>query len=234
MKRPSLPSAPRPDDEPAIGANSAPARASASTRPARPAKSSARNSVSNSASESVPSSSSRAVADDAAQQRARQLSETLAEQRRRSAWLNGFRFSAFSLILAVVLVVGVLSLIPRIQEFAAQRQQINALNADIAQIRADTAAKDAERQQWNDPTFIETQAREQLSYVNPGDVSYTVINDLPAQAAGGSTAAQARTTVQQTQSQWLVNLLGSVWSAGAATTGSSTPAPTAPSSPSAQ
>lgn len=128
-----------------------------------------------------------------------------------------------------MLVVGVLSLIPRIQEFAAQRQQINALNADIAQIRADTAAKDAERQQWNDPTFIETQAREQLSYVNPGDVSYTVINDLPAQAAGGSTAAQARTTVQQTQSQWLVNLLGSVWSAGAATTGSSTPAPTAPS-----
>lgn len=151
---------------------------------------------------------------DTIQSKAQQLAQKLADERRHAAWLNGFRFSAFSLVMAGVLVVGVLSLIPRIQELVTQRQQIAALEADIAATKADITAKEAERQQWNDETFIETQARERLYFVQPGDVSYLVINDLTAAQLTQPAAATATTTVEQTQGSWLGTLLGSVWSAG--------------------
>ncbi|MFM6974525.1 MAG: FtsB family cell division protein [Agromyces sp.] len=161
---------------------------------------------------------SRPVVDSTAlKSRARQLASTLEDERRHAAWLNGFRFSAFSLIMAGVLIVGVLSLVPRIQELVIQRQQIDALQSDISSMQADITAKQSERLQWNDKTYIETQARERLYFVRPGDVSYLVINDLTPADLTLEHTAMATDTVQRTQSQWLGTLLGSVWSAGNAT-----------------
>lgn len=154
------------------------------------------------------------------------MAQKLADERRRSAWLSGFRFSAFSLVMAGILVVGVLSLIPRVQELVTQRQQIDALQASISQTEADTTAKQAQREQWNDQTFVETQAREQLYFVEPGDVSYLVINDLKPGQLTQATQSAATSSVQQTQTQWLGTLVNSVWAAGNAqvTAPSSTPA----------
>lgn len=161
------------------------------------------------------------------QSKAQAFAHKLADERRHAAWLNGFRFSAFSLIMAGVLVVGVLSLIPRIQELVSQRQQIQALQADISATKADISAKEAERAQWNDESFIETQARERLYFVQPGDVSYLVINDLTPAQLTAQNAQAATTEVVQAQDSWLGSLLGSVWSAGAATVlPTSTPEPT--------
>lgn len=151
---------------------------------------------------------------ESVQSKAQQLAEKLADERRHAAWLNGFRFSAFSLVMAGVLAIGVLSLIPRIQELVTQRQQIDALNADIAATKADIAAKEAERAQWNDPTFVATQARERLYFVQPGDVSYLVINDLGPGALTAPSETAASAGVHQTESHWLGALVGSVWSAG--------------------
>lgn len=133
--------------------------------------------------------------------------------------------------MAGVLSVGILSMIPRIQEIVTQRQQIDALNAEIAAAKADIAAKENERQQWNDRAFIETQARERLYYVEPGDISFLVINDLSPGQLTQQTAATATDAVQQTESHWLGSLLGSVWAAGnppgpAPTTAPATPEPT--------
>lgn len=162
------------------------------------------------------------------QSKAQQLAAKLADERRHAAWLSGFRFSAFSLIMAGVLSVGILSMIPRIQEIVTQRQQIDALNAEIAAAKADIAAKENERQQWNDRAFIETQARERLYYVEPGDISFLVINDLSPGQLTQQTAATATDAVQQTESHWLGNLLGSVWAAGNAPGPAPTSAPTTP------
>lgn len=164
------------------------------------------------------------------QSKAKALATQLAEQRRRSAWLSGFRFSAFSLIMAGVLTVGVLSLIPRVQELVTQRQQIAALQADIEATKASIAAKEAERKQWNDPNYIATQAREKLYFVKPGDVSYLVINDLTPGQLTQQTGEQATGTLEHTRSQWLGTLLSSVWGAGAAPVTPPTPTPT-PSAP---
>lgn len=207
MKRPSAPNA-------------------ASAQPGRGPGKAARPAQSAKPQTSEPGSSRSPIDTDALQTKAKQFAQKLADERRHAAWLSGFRFSTFSLIMAGVLIVGVLSLIPRVQELATQRQQIDALKANIAATQADIEAKKVEREQWNDTTFIETQARERLFYVEPGDVSYLVINDLtPAQLAS-QTQSAVSTEVKQTESQWLGTLLGSVWAAGnAAVTVAPTPAP---------
>lgn len=166
------------------------------------------------------------------QAKAQQLSQKLADERRHAAWLSGFRFSAFSLVMAVILVIGVLSLIPRVQELVTQRQQIDALQTQLSQTLADTTAKQAQREQWNDRTFVETQAREQLYFVEPGDVSYLVINDLQAGELTQANQNAATSGVQQTRTQWLGTLLNSVWVAGSAQV-SPAPAATEPA-PAAQ
>ena len=199
MKRPSVPA----------GDSSKPQRASASPKP-------------------VPESADPAATarKERVQGTARQFSARLAEERRRAAWRGGLRFSTFSLVMAGVLVVGVLSLVPRIQELVVQRQQITALNADIAAAQADTKAKQTQRSQYSDPTYVQTQAREQLYFVNPGDVSYLVINDLSPAALTSAGSQQATGSVQQTQSNWMGTLLGSLWVAGNTPLTSNQPTPT--------
>jgi hypothetical protein len=37
---------------------------------------------------------------------------------------------------------------------------------------------EAQRERWRDPAFVETQARERLLFVYPGDITYLVIDDV--------------------------------------------------------
>ena len=58
---------------------------------------------------------------------------------------------------------------------------------------------------WEDPAYIETQARERLYYVLPGDVSYLVVGD--AGATVGEEQAPVSDEIQTTQTDWMGALL---------------------------
>jgi cell division protein FtsB len=144
--------------------------------------------------------------------------------RRESAvggWMRGLRFSGFSLIMMGLAVLAVVVLAPTAQAWVVQRQQIAALEQSVAAQRDKVDDLTAERERWNDKTFITTQARERLAYVMPGEVSFLVINDLPA--LPGEEPAAVSDTVQATESDWMRSLLASAMSAGLA--------PVAPASP---
>jgi hypothetical protein len=79
-----------------------------------------------------------------------------------------------------LLILGVVVLAPNISAFVAQRQQIADLSAQVAEDGETVERLTAERERWNDSTFVMTQARERFFYVNPGEVSFLVINDLDA------------------------------------------------------
>lgn len=149
-------------------------------------------------------------------------SEGQSDTERRSSWLAGFQFSTFTLVMAGVLIIGVVSLIPRIQEVVSQRNQIASLENEIQVTQQQIEDMKAERLQWNDTTFITSQARERLFFVMPGEVSYLVINDLSASDLA-SERATISDEVQLTRSDWMENVLGSVWSAGLAHTVTSQP-----------
>ncbi|PPL14602.1 hypothetical protein GY24_15900 [Microterricola pindariensis] len=135
-------------------------------------------------------------------------------------WLRGIRFSGFSLIMMVILVLAVVVLAPGLRVLVEQRQEIAALSATVEAQRKDVDSLHAERERWNDRTFVITQARDRLYYVMPGEVSFLVI-DLPAQV---EESAQAPVTaeIQNTQLDWLQSMFASVMTAGLA---ESAPAP---------
>lgn len=130
-------------------------------------------------------------------------------------WLGGIRFSAFSLIMMGVLVLAVVVLAPTTAAFVTQRQQIAALHAEVEAQKTELARLAAERERWNDSTFIMAQARERLYYVMPGEVSYLVIDDRAPGAVDGA-AARVSADVVESRGDWLGTMLTSVMVAGLA------------------
>ncbi|NYD68812.1 FtsB family cell division protein [Agromyces atrinae] len=151
---------------------------------------------------------------------ARRPSRSAPDVRRESesvqtGWLSGIRFSGFTIIMFGIIVLAVVVLAPSLKVYAEQRAQIVALAADVAAKNAQVDDLTAERERWNDTTYIQTQARERLYFVKPGEVSYLVVNDLPPESADGE-AAPISDTVEETRPDWMRTLLASVVTAGLA------------------
>lgn len=83
-------------------------------------------------------------------------------------------------VLAVVLVVLVVSFALPLRSWFAQRGELDALRGDIAADRQSISELERQLERWNDPRYVEAQARERLRWVKPGDVGYIVIGDDPA------------------------------------------------------
>jgi cell division protein FtsB len=129
-----------------------------------------------------------------------------------SAWLRGIRFSGFSLLMMGLLVLGVVVLAPNIKAFVEQRQQIADLNAQLAEDRDTVERLTTERERWDDSTFVMTQARERFFYVNPGEVSFLIINDLDA-AVLADVDEPVSDELTTTDTDWTEALLASLLSA---------------------
>lgn len=134
-------------------------------------------------------------------------------RREREGWLRRLRLSGFSAIMVVVLVLGVLVIAPNLKMFVEQQQQISALQAKVDAEKTEISDLTAERERWNDKTFITTQARNRLYYVNPGEVSYIVVNDLDPAAAGTEPDAVSD-TLATSSTRWDQHLLASFLGAG--------------------
>ena len=129
-----------------------------------------------------------------------------------SGWVRGMRFSGFTVIMMGLAVLAVIVIVPSVQAWVVQRQQIAGLQSTVAQQKATIKDLDDQRERWNDKTFITTQARERLAYVLPGEVSFLVINDVPALQGTGEPAPVSR-DLQTTKTDWMHALFSSTLSA---------------------
>ncbi|RNE63777.1 FtsB family cell division protein [Cryobacterium tepidiphilum] len=129
-------------------------------------------------------------------------------------WLRGIRFSGFSLVMMGILVLAVIVLAPSLHSYAAQRQQIADLRASVQDAKATVDDARAQRERWNDRTYVITQARERLSYVLPGDISFLVINDLPESATNTDTAPVSKHIQEDDQVDWMQSMFASIMTAG--------------------
>ena len=77
-----------------------------------------------------------------------------------------------------VLVAGVIALSPTLRILAEQQQELAQLRSDLEQAQQDVVELEEQRERWSDPAYVETQARERLMFVYPGDITYLVIDDL--------------------------------------------------------
>lgn len=86
--------------------------------------------------------------------------------------------SGFAVMVLGVLVAGVIALSPTLRILAEQQQEIAQLRSDLEQAQQDVVELEEQRERWSDPAYVETQARERLMFVYPGDITYLVIDDL--------------------------------------------------------
>jgi cell division protein FtsB len=97
-----------------------------------------------------------------------------------------------AVVLVLVLAALVMTLAMPVREYLQQRSALGALERqlEVGQARVDDLR--AQKQQWQDPAFVEAQARARLHYVYPGEVGYVVLS--PNDVAKARTPATPVTT----------------------------------------
>ncbi len=78
-------------------------------------------------------------------------------------------------MLGLVMVFAVVVLASPLHRFLVARGELAQARADRAASTADLARLQAESAQWNDPAYVEQQARTRLQYAKPGETVYVVI-----------------------------------------------------------
>ena len=137
-------------------------------------------------------------------------------------WASGIRLSAFSVIMLSLVVLGAWVLVPTIGTFIDQRQKIAALEASVQVSEDEIAALVAERERWNDPAYITTQARERLYYVKPGEVVYLIDNDLDPSALPRE-QDPVSDTLEEKPTDWMPQLLRTLVTTGLSDTAAVAP-----------
>lgn len=137
-------------------------------------------------------------------------------------WASGLRLSAFSVIMLSLVVLGAWVLVPTLGTYIDQRQKIAALEASVQVSEDEIAALVSERERWNDPAYITTQARERLYYVKPGEVVYLIDNDLDPSAVPREQAPVSG-TLEEKPADWMPQLLRTLVATGLSDTAAIAP-----------
>ena len=141
------------------------------------------------------------------------------------AALRVSRLNLSSLALLAMIVIGVISIAPRVQTWFMQRQAIFAAQAELEQAKKDVQEMKVERKRWEDPAYIRAQARDRLYYVMPGEVSYLVMDadgvdtsdtsgTVGAKMAADKNHAAITDSIYQTKNNWVDAVLETVIRAG--------------------
>jgi len=130
---------------------------------------------------------------------------------RRSSNRGRVRGNARPLALITIIFIFTLTLAPPIKNYFTQRAQINALKSQVASDSTALEKARAELNQWQDPNYIKSQARERLHFVLPGERQYIV-------TGSDITKSQPQTTQIATQlpegAPWYTKLIASVTESG--------------------
>ncbi|WFR68316.1 septum formation initiator family protein [Curtobacterium flaccumfaciens] len=132
-------------------------------------------------------------------------------------WYRSIRFSGFSLLMLAIIVLFVVVLAPSLRTLIQQQEQIAQQQREVASQKADVAQKKKDVARWDDPAYIEAQARDRLLYVYPGEESYLVMGAESAKADGKPTTdsgTPVSSTVQTPKVDWVQAMLSSVLESG--------------------
>jgi cell division protein FtsB len=88
-------------------------------------------------------------------------------------------FTGRAAILALVVVGLTLAVAGPFRQFLVQRGQIADLKAKVAEQQRRVDALREQHEKWQDPNYVEEQARQRLHFVKPGEVDYIQLDDDP-------------------------------------------------------
>jgi len=103
------------------------------------------------------------------------------------------RFTGRAAILLLVLAVLTVSYASSMRAYLQQRSHITDLKSQIAQREANITDLEREKRRWNDPAYVEQQARTRFGWVLPGETAYQVIGADGKPLSGTGVRAATRT-----------------------------------------
>ena len=127
-------------------------------------------------------------------------------------WLRTIRLSGFTMLMLALLVLAVIVLAPNLRILIEQRQAIAELEQTVSETAESVDELTGDVARWSDPAYIESQARERLFYVYPGDVSYLVVGSDPTTTTANGLPISDE--IQTTKVDWLHTLVASIFTAG--------------------
>lgn len=86
------------------------------------------------------------------------------------------RLNGVSVSVILVIIIGAYLISPDVQSYLNQRREIVEMEQSIQNAKDAVVDMQAERDRWQDPVYIRSQARDRLYYVLPGEVSYLVMD----------------------------------------------------------
>ena len=123
-----------------------------------------------------------------------------------------------TIVLGLVVLVAFVVLAPTLRAFLTQSEQERAVEAEYAAAAARVQDLERELARWEDPAYVQTRARERLSYVMPGEVPYRVIDPQTIPTEEGADQAERQGLVASVrpgpQVPWYLTMWDSVVEAG--------------------
>jgi cell division protein FtsB len=86
------------------------------------------------------------------------------------------RLTGRAAVLVLVVAVLVVSFASSLKAYLQQRDHIDTVRAQIAQRAQAIEELETEKERWEDPAYVEQQARERFGYVMPGETSYVALD----------------------------------------------------------
>lgn len=140
-------------------------------------------------------------------------------------WLSSIDWNARTATVLVMIVLGVFTLAPAVQNWFSYQQKIADMRTQVQQTKDALAQMRTDLKRWDDPVYVRTQARQRLYYVLPGEISYLVMDagSVDTSDTSGTVGAmlsdkrnnlEISKSITSTKDNWVDEIVGSVVRAG--------------------
>jgi len=150
-----------------------------------------------------------------ARERIRRVAVALPQEAAHGQWMRSMRLSGFTFVMLFVIVLAVVVLAPSLRTLVEQQNQLVELRQAVEDKKNQVNELEGDIARWDDPAYIEAQARDRLVYVYPGDYTYLVIDD--GKTITTDDGAPISDDIQTTKVDWVRGLLSSIVTAGTTT-----------------
>ncbi|MFC5318708.1 MULTISPECIES: FtsB family cell division protein [Brachybacterium] len=119
----------------------------------------------------------------------------------------GVTITRRTLALVALVVIALAALVPTVNSYVAQRQQLSELQTQVGNQEKDVETLREQVARWEDPAFVATRARERLLFAMPGETQYR-LTDTSGHDVPQTEAEQAAEQAQE--GEWFSTLWKSV------------------------
>jgi len=120
------------------------------------------------------------------------------------------RLTGRAAVLVLVVCALLVSYASSLRAHLDQRSHIHALQQSIADSRREITALQREKKRWDDPAYVEAQARARFAFGFPGEIGYQVLDDDGSPLDAGSSLDRPAADPGDGRPEWWESTLASM------------------------